>query len=584
MQEADLFFGTSGPKNADIFIVGEAWGFEEAAAKRPFVGASGKELDRMLSEGGVQRPLCFATNVIAARPPNNEMWRFFEPAKAATQPPLRGLHPDANIRASLTRLYEQLAVVHPKVVLAVGNYALWALTHCTGYSTTADSQGRRVPNGIDSWRGSQWFCDAAPPPLQDIRLVPILHPAGILRNWTTRACSVHDIRTRIPLALRNAWRPNPAPTILAPPTFTEATSRLKWWLHEAEGGTKRRLVCDVETVPSLGLLSCIGFADSKRFAMTLPLIVPKDGGKRFESYWTPEQEFELLALVRRVLMHPNILVEGQNFLYDTQWFYRDLGCIPNLDFDTMLAQHVMFPGMPKDLGYLSSLYCEHHWYWKDDGKEWDLREDPSLQWQYNAQDCWRQFEIGTIQRELLPKMQLDALWQERLDCNRLALNMMIDGMRIDKKRRARLALELAVAAGDLASWFERVIPQRFVAPEAKTPWYRSPQQQKVLFNELLGMALPTHRKTGRHTLGKEGLDYLKPRYPEFTRIFDALKDFRSLRVFRETFIEAPLDYDDHMRCMYNVAGPETFRFSSSENAFGRGTNLQNIPKGNEDQE
>jgi DNA polymerase I-like protein with 3'-5' exonuclease and polymerase domains len=36
-----------------------------------------------------------------------------------------------------------------------------------------------------------------------------------------------------------------------------------------------------------------------------------------------------------------------------------------------------------------------------------------------------------------------------------------------------------------------------------------------------------------------------------------------------------------MRCTYNLAGTETFRFSSSEDAFGFGTNLQNIPKGDE---
>jgi hypothetical protein len=34
-----------------------------------------------------------------------------------------------------------------------------------------------------------------------------------------------------------------------------------------------------------------------------------------------------------------------------------------------------------------------------------------------------------------------------------------------------------------------------------------------------------------------------------------------------------------MRCMYGLA--ETFRFTSYENAFGRGTNLQNLPKGTE---
>ena len=100
-QPADIWFGTSGPRDAKIVIVGEAWGFEEQQAQAPFVGASGKELTRMLAEAGINRNECFCTNVIPARPLNNEMWRFFEPAKEATQPPLRHLHPTDAIRKSL---------------------------------------------------------------------------------------------------------------------------------------------------------------------------------------------------------------------------------------------------------------------------------------------------------------------------------------------------------------------------------------------------------------------------------------------------------------------------------------------------
>lgn len=41
-------------------------------------------------------------------------------------------------------------------------------------------------------------------------------------------------------------------------------------------------------------------------------------------------------------------------------------------------------------------------------------------------------------------------------------------------------------------------------------------------------------------------------------------------------LRSPLDADGRMRCSYNVVGTENGRWSSSENAFGRGTNLQNI--------
>jgi DNA polymerase I-like protein with 3'-5' exonuclease and polymerase domains len=349
-------------------------------------------------------------------------------------------------------------------------------------------------------------------------------------------------------------------------------------------GERFRLVNDIETVPSKGLLACVGFADSANFAMCIPLIVPKDGGRVFESYWSKEQEYVLVSLMRRVLHHKNILVEGQNYLYDMQWLIRDLACRPHFDFDTMLAHHLLFPGTPKGLDYLSSLYCEYHWYWKDDGKEWDIKEEPQKLWAYNGLDCLRQYECGTILRDLIPKMGQELQWRETLERNALALRMMLRGVRIDKARRARLAFDLAIASSQLEEWFGRMVPQSWIDTTSNKGWWRSNKQQRQLFSDILGLRLPTHRKTGRETLGAEGMAILAQRHPEFKRLFNALEDYRSLEVFHNTFVKAPLDTDDRMRCMFNVAGPETFRWSSSENAFGSGTNLQNIPVGTEDDE
>ena len=84
----DLWYGTSGPHDARIVIVGEAWGRDEAAASAPFVGASGSELTRILADAGINRADCLLTNVCASRPPNNEFWRFFD---GTTE--VRGLYP-----------------------------------------------------------------------------------------------------------------------------------------------------------------------------------------------------------------------------------------------------------------------------------------------------------------------------------------------------------------------------------------------------------------------------------------------------------------------------------------------------------
>jgi uracil-DNA glycosylase family 4 len=77
--QLDLWFGTKGPSNANIIIVGESWGSEEARAQRPFVGSSGTELNRILAHAGLNPLDILFTNVVAAQPQGNETWRFFEP-------------------------------------------------------------------------------------------------------------------------------------------------------------------------------------------------------------------------------------------------------------------------------------------------------------------------------------------------------------------------------------------------------------------------------------------------------------------------------------------------------------------------
>jgi DNA polymerase I-like protein with 3'-5' exonuclease and polymerase domains len=99
---------------------------------------------------------------------------------------------------------------------------------------------------------------------------------------------------------------------------------------------------------------------------------------------------------------------------------------------------------------------------------------------------------------------------------------------------------------------------------------------------MLGIKIPLHRKNKTETLGKEALNELREKYPIWRPMFDLLSDIRSVGVFITHFVRAPLDPDRRMRCSFNPAGTETFRWSSSKNAFGRGANLQNLPKGDED--
>lgn len=591
MSERDLFYGTSGPKDAEIVLVGESWGAEEAAEQKPFVGSSGAELNRMLAEAGLDRSKILCTNVIAERPPNNEMWRFFHPKNSPSNTPkIRGLDPRDNIRSALDDLYCQLDKFPRRVVIATGNYALWALTNCAGVSIQRESNRRLIPKdlqaltptGITSWRGSMWYVEPHDGrSFPQTPLVPLIHPAAIMRNWSQRTVTVHDLKLRVKkLALTGDWRPNPPPIFWAPPTFEQVTNRLELYLSRCAAGQKIRLAEDIET--ARGLITCLGIADSPNFAMSIPFIRRcGEDGKDFDSWWTTEQEAKIVFLLRKLNSHPNILIEGQNFIYDTQYIQHWMACTPRTEFDSMLCQNVLFPGTPKPLEYLSSLYCKYHWYWKEDHKEWDMKGEIEDLLRYNCMDCIRTFEICTVQRAMVTALGQDSQMALKMRIHDLCLRMMNRGILVDKVRRSSLSNELLSAMQEIENDLITIIPQEMVSPENKTPWYRSDTQTRYLYYDRLGFDIQRDRKTKQPSVGKEARQTLKKLYPEFGGLFERLRLYGSAENTHNV-INAGLDSDDRLRCAYGPGGTETHRLNSSKNAFGRGTNLQNLSKGEED--
>jgi uracil-DNA glycosylase len=600
MSERDLWYGTSGPHDAKIVIVGESWGAEEAARKQPFIGSSGQELNRMLSHAGISRGDVLCTNVVAEKPDGNETWRFFHPkASMALQPKVGGLLPSSTVIAEVGRLYNQLAYRPRSLVIAAGNFSLWACSNVTGAETIRESNGRKVPTelqtygptGITLWRGSMLYCEprgkhwiANAPELPKTPLLPIIHPAAILRQWSWRDTTIQDLKKRVPQALRGDWRPN-AERMLAPPSFDEAIGQLISYVRA--GGY---LAADIETFRRK-FITCIGFANDPHSAISIPFIsgVNRDGS--LNSYWTPQQEAQIVALLRQVLTHPGIRIIGQNFIYDTQYIQHWFGVTPRLHHDTMLAQNVLFPGTPKDLAHLSSLYCHYHWYWKDDVKDRSRLGDLGQLLEYNCIDAMRTFEIAQNQMAYIKLHGQEEQMRFKMATNRLCLRMMNRGVLYDDAKRGPMLSDLMDVQAAFQNELLGIIPQSMVKPHklkrdgspanGQTYWYNSPQQTAELLYDILGMDEVRNRKTGARTVGKEALPVLERKYPEFTALFRRLDYLGSLDNTIQV-INMKTEHDGRVRCSYNPGGTETHRLSSSENVFGRGTNLQNLSKGEED--
>jgi uracil-DNA glycosylase family 4 len=145
---------------ADVMVVGEAPGASEDAQGRPFVGRSGKLLDELLAEAGLERGDVFITNVVKARPPGNRDPRADEVAH------------------HMPWLEAQLALIRPRLVVPLGRHAL---RHFAPDAKISDVHGQ-------------------PLAARERALFPMYHPAAGLRSRGLRETLFEDARA-LPAAL-----------------------------------------------------------------------------------------------------------------------------------------------------------------------------------------------------------------------------------------------------------------------------------------------------------------------------------------------------------------------------------------------
>ncbi len=98
-----------GDASAKLVIIGEAPGRFEDIQGRPFVGMSGRFLNKYLELAGIKREKVFITNAVKHRPPNNRKPTVEE------------------IVACRPYLVEQLGIIRPKLLLALGTSAATSL-------------------------------------------------------------------------------------------------------------------------------------------------------------------------------------------------------------------------------------------------------------------------------------------------------------------------------------------------------------------------------------------------------------------------------------------------------------------------
>jgi len=155
MTAKNLVFADGNPQ-AKVMFVGEAPGAEEDRDGLPFVGRSGKLLDRMMAAVGIDRTSAYIANIVPWRPPGN---RTPTPQESAICLPF---------------ILRQIELADPDVLVCLGGPSAQTLL--------------RISDGITKVRGRWFDFDTG---TRKIRALATFHPAYLLRN---------------PLAKRQSWR------------------------------------------------------------------------------------------------------------------------------------------------------------------------------------------------------------------------------------------------------------------------------------------------------------------------------------------------------------------------------------------
>jgi len=159
-----VVFGSGNPE-AEIIFIGEAPGKKEDELGEPFVGSSGKILNKMLADIHMKREDVYITNICKCRPSEN-------------RDPL-----PEEISACWPWLEKQIALIRPKIIVTLGKYAL---NHFLPTAKISEIHGQVIEINMKK--------------IGELKIFPLHHPAAARQNKKTRASFNEDFQ-KIPKVL-----------------------------------------------------------------------------------------------------------------------------------------------------------------------------------------------------------------------------------------------------------------------------------------------------------------------------------------------------------------------------------------------
>ena len=479
-----------------MLFVGQAPGHTETLTKIPFTGGAGKTHYSICRQAGLQKMNLSHTNICSCYPPEDRKPTPVE------------------INNCFPRLQKEIHEQKPKLIIALGEVAMQALTHKTGISK---QRGRFHPL-IDKYN---YKCT----------VLCLFHPSFITRQrqWIPASIKnynlIHDF-------FNSTLTPDLEPTFILDPSLEELKDYLESYSYNTIIGV------DTESTGLDTLNDTIlghSFSGDLNTALALKYL-----------HNDPRWEY-----VQKWMEDPRRLKCWQNGSYDISigrtWGINDQG----FHFDTRLAQQLLHSDLPSDLDFLRTQYTNIPPYKPEKKKigriaQWGTQE----MLEYAAWDAVTTKAVMQEQLKLLTPGQI-TLMQELL----IPLVYAIDNMH----RRGNL-----VDKDMLASLYIQCAPQMEEIEEKFTKLNLNPRSPKQV-KEYLNL-----KTTNIAELKKQ----INRNHPE-SELMQNLLDYRGYHKLASVYLKGiykRLDSKGRTHPKYKIDGTGTGRLSSQD------PNMQNVPE------
>lgn len=516
---ANYVRGEGGP-NAKLMIVGEAPGYYEDLYGIPFYpnAPSGGELNWFLTECGLTRNDVYITNVLKYRPPNNK-WK----ERHETNP---------KDEESLKILQDEIQMVNPNCILAVGEKALQALVN--------DKYKMR------HYRGSVLESKTLLP-----KVVPMYHPSVYLHEkgsagrtpfkYIYRYICLFDFKRAVEQArfpdIRRPYR-----------LLTIAKDFADVYRFFEENKNKSFVSLDIESHNCFPF--CIGLAFSKDRAISIPLFNTIGNGTYLSSI--PVRE---LARIWKFLNQelPKKQIIGQNLKYDQDKLEKIGFKLGPLYIDTLLLGHAVNPEFPvKKLEFWTSYYTEEPYY-KDEGSGYNPKKDKiDRLLLYNAKDAAVTFEVAEKMEDEAKEINVwNFYYNKRRPLHQFYLDIENHGFRVNSLQRKKIYKKYRLLEEQNNSLLAGILGKK------EFNLASNPQVHEALYKIL---SLPYRKDAKEETLVALLANHCKQDHQrEFVQ---GLLDGRRIKKTIRTYIKAKPDFDGRMRTSYNIVGTVTGRSST----------------------